>query len=423
MDKVDVKNIIDKIAEDLLNNNQFIKKTDGIYGGGIGVAIFFALYYLQGNKQEQTYLDQVYKIVEQSLNQISSQDSNSLLGVAGIGWGIQYLVNIGIIKPSEATPYTSKLTSFIRQSLKEDKDSNNYDLMYGYIGKAIFLMQTNKQNEQVLQELLDDCLSFFESFVVTNDEGIAWVCSDFIEKNTFYLGLSHGVASIIHFLSGLYTLINSKQKKEQVKHLIIESCRWLLNKEKDKRGQELSFPSIYPEPQTKPVTSLAWCHGDLGISLALIKAGKVLNNLSILNEGLRIAQKGSRLILNNSGIKHKEDIFDCSLCHGVYGAFLIYYLLYVEFNVLAFKKASDYWLSIILEQNTNSFHNLFCGIKNVNKDPANKEILIETQATGLLLGVTGSALALLTYTANISDNHLNKIIKRYPWYEILMLNL
>ena len=409
MDKISLNKIIDKIAQDLLNQSRIIiNDKNGIYRGEIGVAIFFALYYLRGDKKDQVYLDQIYTIIEQSLNQISLQESNALVGVAGIGWGIQYLVNINIITLSEVTPYVNELSSFIKKSLTEDKQANNYDLLDGYIGKALFLIQSSKlQDNHGLQSILEDSITFFDSFAVKDKKGVAWSCSDFTQKNTFYLGLSHGVASIIYFLSNIYLLISDEKRKVRVRFLIEEACTWLLEKERNKDNSELSFPSIYPRSglNKKNSTRLAWCHGDLGISLSLIKAGKVLGNNFFLNQGIRIATKGSKLLLHTSGIRCKQDKFDCSLCHGVFGAFLIYHKLYEEFKIPEFRNSLNYWLSIITKQSSNLLNAPYCGIANINKE---NDTLIESQETGLLFGVTGSTLALLTYLADISDNTLSQ---------------
>ena len=425
MDNIHIKRVLDKIALDLLNGDQHIHENNqGIYRGEMGVAIFFALYYISGKKKEKAYLNKIYEIVEKSLNQISSQESNSLLGVAGVGWGIQYLVNIDILTSDEVTEYLDKLYYFVRSSLTEDKKVNNYDLLDGYIGKALFLIQARKQQHPAsLQEVLTDCLTFFDSFAINEGEGVSWDCSDFTEKNTFYLGLSHGVASIIYFLSDLYLLIDNVNERNQARHFISSACAWLLKKERNTGDKELSYPAVYPDKNQNSMIRLAWCHGDLGISLALIKAGKVLDNVFFINEGVRIAKRGSELSYLASGIRHKQGKFDCSLCHGIYGAFFIYHKLYEELKIPAFKTAANYWLSIIMKYNSNSFDAPFCGITNINRDFSEKEILIEKRERGLLFGVTGSALALLTYLADTSDQPLNQVIKQNPWYKILMLNL
>jgi lantibiotic modifying enzyme len=421
MNNILVENILKKLSEDLYNHTVNIQVEGGIYSSDIGLAIFFGWYSIYTN--EDKYLDKVYLIIEKLLNNIAQQESNSIAGVAGVGWGIQYLTEIGVLTKKEAGSYVDQIFSFVYNSLREDEDTNDYDLLDGYIGKVLFLMAfVNDNDHEFYNQLINRSLIFLESFIIKEGAGIKWSSSDF-RDDTCYLGLAHGMAGIISFLTEVYKisiLINHSVGVSKSKELIIAASTWLIDKERKGTNELLRFPITFPDSKEAHTSKFAWCHGDLGIALSLVKAGKVLQNEVILSNGIRITERISKIRIETSGVWQLNNYFDCSICHGIFGAYFSFAILddFTSSNLT--KKARQYWFSITIDYCTKHINDLFCGITNIEVGEDTSK-LIRRKNKGLIIGISGCALMFLTDLIKSSGKkELTNILNKNPWFQILI---
>ena len=112
----------------------------------------------------------------------------------------------------------------------------------------------------------------------TDNQLIKWKSEIFgtaDERTTVYnLSLSHGMASIVAILSKILARGINKEKTEKLLRGVIN---YILSNQFDIKNSLSYFPnSISLEGDKGPQSRLAWCYGDLGVSLALWNASKVL---------------------------------------------------------------------------------------------------------------------------------------------------
>src|SRR5690606_1218930 len=96
------------------------------------------------------------------------------------------------------------------------------------------------------------------------------------KEKGYNLGLSHGIPSIISFLSLLNGYEDFKAKADQT---LRRAITYILSLRNDDINAFSLFPSwIIPNEETIYDSRLAWCYGDLGIGIALWNASKSLND-------------------------------------------------------------------------------------------------------------------------------------------------
>jgi lantibiotic modifying enzyme len=219
------------------------------------------------------------------------------------------------------------------------------------------------------------------------------------QKIGYNISLSHGMSSIAVILSKLHNIKDIDQK--MVKTLLEGCVNYILTQEIDKDKYGSFFSSLAIESSIQLTGSrLAWCYGDLGISMALWQSGVALQNETWKNKALEIllfaAEKRKDL--------QKNHVADACLCHGTAGIGHIFYRMWWNTRMPEFKNAADYWFEQTLKM--AAFSDGLAGYKAWHGDEG------WINDYGLLTGITGIGLALLTYYHEIEPT----------WDECLLLS-
>jgi len=410
----DVKECIKSIAERHIIEDWMMDDYIDLYGGKSGVAIFYAsMFQFYG---EERYKESTYELVSEIINDINLlSNSGSLSGVAGVTWMLQHLVNINFIAFSELEEYILTLTNKIVENINLDSSNKNYDLMHGLLGQLITLKsihQSNKLYHPEILLLLEKSIHYFADIASHSSCGTKLYWLNPFEEGNVVTGMAHGMASIIWYLSDIINdNILSPPEKDLAISLINKSATWLVESSLEQEGEKLKTPNkIYLKDQAKKKYSLAWCHGSLGVAIAFVKAGKILRNDSLFNTGLSIAESASEITLEYSSIHQGQGKIDSTFCHGTYGVFLIFYLLYEQTESSKLKSAYQYWLQQILDNftSTEKYYNLNYAYPDNGKMKWNV-------APGLLTGLSGNGLVLLTYY--LRENNFKS---PHNWFDIFI---
>lgn len=154
--------------------------------------------------------------------------------------------------------------------------------------------------------------------------------------------MSHGIASIISILSKIYS---ENINKEKTKKMLIEAVNFLLSYQQDTSVYLSYFPGVVSIDAHKSSNSrLAWCYGDLGISVALWNASKVLGNKDWEKRAIEI-------LLHSAKRKdlQKNSVVDAGLCHGTAGIAHIFNKMYQNTNIEELKDTANYWYKTTIE--------------------------------------------------------------------------
>jgi lantibiotic biosynthesis protein len=262
-------------------------------------------------------------------------------GLSGVGWVIQHLMNLGILD-DEALPFLQNLDNVLTNSIQADLKKNRYDYFTGLVGKGAYFLERSRANDVTAH--LDRVFKALMDMSESDEYGITWQDWYSFERDNkddkaYSLGLSHGIPAIIMFLCEVYKLGINKPTVEDV---IRKAISWISHFKRN-CGTRVFFPTnivnyteVYPESEPE---RLAWCHGDLGLSAAIIYAGRVLSDTSMLNLGESLA--ASQV---DRFDRHDTGVVDAELCHGSAGVALLFKTIDRYLGSNKFTTSHEYWL-------------------------------------------------------------------------------
>jgi lantibiotic biosynthesis protein len=311
-------------------------------------------------------------------------------GLAGIGWTVEHLAQNNFIK-ANTNQIIGSLDDYLHYHMLNYIRKGNYDYLHGALGIGLYYLsrKRNTKSYKYLIELVDE----LERQGIRSNQSITWETQLMSETNLrgFNLSMSHGIASIITFLSRLY---EAGICKEKVFQLVLGAISYLQQSKQDLKKYRYQFPAWVCKVQPKLEDSLngrlAWCYNDLGISIALWQAGEILNNESWKQEAVSI-------LLNTTNIKTLDEskVMDVGLCHGAAGIAHIYKRMYTYSKVNDFRNSALYWFDQSL--NMATYKDGLAGYKAYQL-PKYGGFHNEY---GLLTGISGIGLAMISAISDI----------------------
>ena len=133
-------------------------------------------------------------------------------------------------------------------------------------------------NPEYIQELIDYLYSTAQKD--TDKQVFKWksVLNE-KQKKCYNIALSHGMSSIVIFLS---RVINSGAADEKIMEMLFGTVNYILAQEIDFEHYGCCFPSQSLETSSPVSRSrMGWCYGDLGIGIALRQAEKAIKGTPI----------------------------------------------------------------------------------------------------------------------------------------------
>ena len=391
-----------KVIEDI---NQALRTSElstniGLHVGTSGIALFLA-YYDRIIHRKYEISQKVWDILEHNIQQINSgcRQHTICSGISGFGWLCEHLRIIGMLNRDDIE-FLDDLDLLLHQKMIFNINAGNYDFLHGAIGVGTYFL--SRFDKKGVPLYFEELLTALEKTGVTCENGaIKWLS---ILKGDplvtgYNISLSHGMSSIVAFLTRLYRL---NFETERVGKLITQSVMYILEQITFSEGSISYFPSYSKESSSgNNYSRLGWCYGDLGIALTLWNAAVVMKNKEWENTSLAILRHNcTRRDLQENGIR------DAGLCHGSAGIAYIFWRMYLNTHISEFQETTDYWMNISLQM--AKYEDGLAGFKTWRiKESGGPEKL-----DNLLEGVAGIGLALL------SCLHINEL----AWDECLLLS-
>lgn len=360
----------------------------------VGALIYFSTKYKYSN--EEKYKVKSLTLFKKFIDVFPEYEFQTgiLEGFDGVGILLTHLKDCKILD----TDYLlDDIEPYLIQSIKLTISNNNFDLLYGGIGKIQYLLSNNRFKEDNIKGLIDDLIdNLYETRIEINGR-IYW---HELDSDKINLGLSHGITSVFIFLIRLKEL---KIKNKYINRLIKGLINSFIYFENFSNGISI-FGAGFPYSKKNPAHSrLAWCYGDLGIAYAFLYGSKVLNDKRLKIKYYEMLDLLLQRGVSDSGLVHFNDysFFDTGFCHGISGIFYIFYKLNeLEPNLLLEKKLK-YWENELLK-NIDIQLNIKEKIYFPNENNVNEEIyFIETET--MLNGISGVGLVLLTMQYRKAD--------------------
>ncbi len=355
--------------------------------GNAGISLFFAYYYL--HTKEDKYLDQCTRLAEEAISWLEKIDMPSMLasGFTGIAWLIKHFINLGIFS-TDTDDLLDDIDRYVAQSLERDFHKNDYDLFYGYMGKAVYFLEREHRNNCTLyyQQIVAQVLRSVEQ----GKHGYYWKANnDLPEIN---LGLAHGSPGVLKFLAGATSHI---KYTEEIQIIIAGATRWLL-RQRNPPGNISFFPnSTSTTPLSVIDSRLAWCYGDLGIALTLVKVNKLLQDEQVRLFIDELLQALSQRSFETAFLKYDEilNCYDNCFCHGASGIAYLFHKLYRETNDEGIYRKYLEWAEIAVQNTAAMLANL--GNIEKRKEVINDKLVTWEDYT-LIHGLAGAGLVLIS---------------------------
>lgn len=325
-------------------------------------------------------------------------------GIAGFGWTLDFLELNQFIEV-DADDLLSGLDDYLHNALISNFKTANYDFLHGAIGQASYFLNRYKNTNSIelkhkYETILLEFISFLQNTSQKEGDGLKWLSILIYEpeEKGYNLCLSHGMSSIVFVLSKLHEF---SVFRNEVTPLLNGAVNYILSFKNSNDKAYCLFPNwITEDNQPEGQSRLAWCYGDLGIGVALLKASRALKDSDLRVKALKILRHTT-----SRRTKEYTKVDDAGICHGAFGNALIYNRLYIETKEVIFKESTEYWITKGIEM--GHFDDGFAGYKMW--DPDNE---IWSTNTSLLTGVTGIGLAMISYLSEVD----------MKWDECLMIN-
>lgn len=386
---------------------EFCKTTEDLFlgRGKLASALYLYKYGIVLNDKNiinkgLTLFENIYLTFEERVNDPGSL--NFIEGWGGFAWMYQYLINNNVIEKD--TELVSYLDNIFIEYCRSHSKANNYDLFYGIVGVGVYFLERSRDANcnnanQYLIEITDILIDLSQK----RSKGITWLVKSYEDGTTVVdLSMSHGINSIISFLTKVY----EKTKYEEAAYAATDAINWLLQFRKSDKKYSCFPKMVYiKEGVTDYVTDeyisrLAWCYGDLGIGYSIFTSGVRLKNKEFTDQGLTILDFCAQRMMGDAFV----GVVDKGFCHGTSGIFYIFNKLITKYNKSQFVEIRNYWLDkSILNEGENVQQLYACGMKDGEKT--------YIPEYGIVEGYAGIGLALLAFKNNINDT----------WDEIFML--
>ncbi len=376
---------LEEIKDELLVKSYTNESNIGLMNGLSGEILFFLNY--SKYKKDNVILNHSYALIEKLMSNLSVTNYTFASGYSGVGWLLEYLHknNYADINSNDLLEEVDK---YIFNKLNQDIKRGNYDYLHGAIGGGLYFL--NRSNCKIREDALSILASNLKKISIETENHIKWnffnILEQKVEVGNYNFGVSHGIPSILYFLSKISKETNLSIDTESILNKGID---FLFSYLKD--GE--IFGSFFMNSNKSLHTSrLGWCYGDLGVCVSLIQISEEVKRPDVLKKIEVILDFNcGRLDINSN------NIFDAGFCHGASGVAYLFKKAYDYFGKEKYLTTSNYWYDKTLE--FASFENGLAGYKSykpsLNISDNGKKVYINDR--GLLEGVSGIGLSILGY--------------------------
>jgi hypothetical protein len=362
--------------------------------GPVGVALFF--HYLDQARPGKGYDDQALAYLEAAIESTAEGVSSPGLynGFPGIAWALEHLTEPGEVDAGAEVAGT--LAAHLRHQPRYD----GYDLFSGLAGLGVWALERSPRPGA--EEVAESVVRLLGHHAERQAHGIAWRTPPerlipaeraVWPQGCFKIGVAHGIAGVIGMLAGV--------PSREARDLLEGAVEWLLA-QRLPPGAGSRFPGpVAPGGEPVPDPRLAWCHGDLGVAVALLAAARTAGEPEWERQALIAARAAATRPRDQGGV------YDGGLCHGAAGLAHLYNRLFQATGDPFFRGEAIAWIERLLAQREPGQGVAgWLGWQAVDEtaDPDLKTGWIRKPVPGLLTGAAGIGLALLAAASPVEPS-------------------
>jgi Glycosyl transferase family 11/Lanthionine synthetase C-like protein len=308
-----------KLLKEIVNHLFLFSGTvadTGLMHGKMGICIF--LYHFSQKTENKNYEDFAGELLDDVFKEINSRTSFDFEnGLAGIGWGIEYLVKNGFVEGD-----TDEVLAEIDQKLLEILSSSSHltlNLLSGILGIGIYFLSRIKKAET----------NIYESPFITNERLIFQLINELenrIEKHKkdhrFYNGgtlmfdLSWDYPVILCLLAEIYEMNILKDKVSSIIFRLLDPLR-----------KEDNLPKLNVNRALLIIVMVKLKNCQINLSTnenLLVKAGEYGQNINDLNALLRTITENLLSGIDSSVLNNELSSFDTNIAKCKFGVTWLY---------------------------------------------------------------------------------------------------
>ncbi|MET4137864.1 lanthionine synthetase LanC family protein [Pedobacter sp. UYP1] len=346
MKQNEISGLLDGIIKEIDENTPIFSDASIEYGK-MGASLFY--YYCEKYFDDQEFLKKGELMIEESINILSDVSINNeykpkykgdsvAQTLSSFGKGLLFIQN-NFDHHYDFSEYHLYLTDVLHETVKQAIDRKDFDYFSGSLAGGYYFLNKYKHDrdsysKQVLNEIVT---SIINSAIVYNEREVYWTSPTY--DNQIYLGLSHGSAMIINFLTktsyyGIYG-----ENCTDVREVMYKAISFVMNRKRNLING--FFPYRFPQPDSIVETQFSMCYGDLGILFAVHNAIKQFkfHEFTQITEQMLVASS-----LRKLDSSHTQD---SSILYGCSGLFHVFSDLFNKTSSNIYYETSRYWYNQI----------------------------------------------------------------------------
>lgn len=267
-------------------------------------------------------------------------------GIAGLVVGLYALKDQAFI--DDFSPLLGEIDEYLESSLDVMLRYNNHDFLHGFIGLGFYWIKRYQSSGQIAISPLVKIIEHLQAKRIKHDGNcIKWPIPESRLSKKYNISLSHGYSSTIILLCRMLEIPELRHSYgHEIEMLISGAVNFILCNRLDKDRFGCWFASSSLECEQAHRSRLAWCYGDLGVSIALYYAGQALNDETLVGLSCEVLEYAGMYRRN----LEQNYVNDACLCHGAAGIGLIFREMsqIIPSQILA--NSADYWRRIVINQ-------------------------------------------------------------------------
>lgn len=332
----DVAPTVHRIA-DCLSNPAGELTSFGYANGLLGTALFWTYYAHfanddSGNERSRRLLTEAIRCVTQPYT-----GRNFPKELAELGIFLEYAKANNLLD-IDTNMLLTGADQLLAKTVKECLARRDFDPYSGALSMGSYFIGRLPSQDSARVHMAELVVGL-RQIAVTNEAGQLYWPSQLFGDDRIYLGLSHGTAAILVFLS---RAVESGIQASLATDTIQRAVGYLLAQQQDYRQVGSFYPNIVGE--TGQPTRLGLCYGDMGVAYSLLRAARVLNDASLEQQARTIfTVSATRRSPATSGIN------DAGILYGAAGTALLFDKAYELTGQPDLDEAARYWYERIPE--------------------------------------------------------------------------
>jgi lantibiotic modifying enzyme len=396
--------ILDEL--DLAFGSDYHEVYPSLSGGSAGTALFLG--YLSMLPGREALKERAMELLGHAVENVRLTPGAQFYGgYSGIAWAVEHMQQYVFEAEEGADEEDANegVDEVLQDLLTPSPWQSDYDLISGLAGYGVYALE--RLSKPSARKVLAKILDHLEALALPRATGHAWPTpaellppwQRKIAPNGYLnLGLAHGNPAVLLLLAAMekagrkYPEIDSARAKK----LLEGGMAWFFSQfQSPQNGSYLAgWCPVEQEKVEAPDggSRVAWCYGDLGASIAILNAARLVERTEWEAKALDMARLAAARTLETSGVR------DVGLCHGSAGNMLLFQRLFHLTGEACFKQAAQMYLEHAIH--TRDKGGPFAGYTSYHPDmdedgkPKEGSNPYKPEA-GLLEGAAGVGLALL----------------------------